>query len=388
MKGKVMPTLRNPFKSSESADWAHMAKERGRRDGKSEKPGPNWGAQSVPFLIELHKRAIERAKNLELRTRQDLGEAVKQTVSRDDRLRFLNSQIDLEMEKEHKLRKRADAIQQSIDGYAEENPIGRFARVRAIPDLVYWFILVLLASGEVFITAPALVELFNELQWIAYVIAAAAGLLTVVFAHIVGISLKMKLDRQKPQEAWVVKTLIPLSGIVFMAVLSLAFLRSGQVLLQLANFNVLTSEWSKRLFLIIFFVFLQLAFIGIAAKLAFLHYSQQEHELRKAKRALARVEKARKKYTDEISKLASQSFLSLDLIEIAKEELKAKIALIGSNYAAAAAVYCDSNIHARRDEIDASHPSLLPPSFDYSADSFEDLQELARSYASRTISDA
>lgn len=193
----------------------------------------------------------------------------------------------------------------------------------------------------------------------------------------------MKLDRQKPQEAWVVKTLIPLSAIVLMAVISLAFLRSGQVLLQLANFNVLTSEWSKRLFLIVFFVFLQLAFIGIAAKLAFLHYSQQEHELRKAKRELKKVERVRKKYTDEYSKISSQSFLSLDLIEIAKEELKAKIALIGSNYAAAAAIYCDANIHARRDEIDASHAALIPPVFDYQADSFEDLQELARSYASR-----
>ena len=378
-----MPAIRNPFRKDSSGDWAKLARERGRRDGKSEKPSPSWGSHSVPFLIELHKRALERAKNLELQTRQEMGGAVHQTVSRDDRLVFLDTQISLEMQKEKKLRDRAEAIQHSIDGYAEENPIGRFARVRAIPDVIYWAILVLLASGEVFITAPALVELFNELQWIAYVIAAAAGLLTVVFAHIVGISLKMKLDRQKPQEAWVVKTLIPLSAIVLMAVISLAFLRSGQVLLQLANFNVLTSEWSKRLFLIVFFVFLQLAFIGIAAKLAFLHYSQQEHELRKAKRELKKVERVRKKYTDEYSKISSQSFLSLDLIEIAKEELKAKIALIGSNYAAAAAIYCDANIHARRDEIDASHAALIPPVFDYQADSFEDLQELARSYASR-----
>jgi hypothetical protein len=375
-----MPALRNPFRRERSREWTQLARERGRRDGKSEKPGPTWGSQSVPFLIELHKRAIERAKNLEL------GGAVHRTVSRDDRLSYLRAQISMELEKENKLRSRAEAIQQSIDGYAEENPIGRFARVRAIPDFVYWTILLLLASGEVFITAPALVELFNELKWIAYLIAAAAGLLTVVFAHIVGISLKMKLDRQKPQEAWVVKTLIPLAAIVLIAVISLAFLRSGQVLLQLANFNVLTSEWSKRLFLIVFFVFLQLAFIGIAAKLAFLHYSQQEHELRKAKRSLNKVEKVRKKYSDEYSKISSESYLSLDLIEVAKEELKAKIALIGSNYAAAAAVYCDANIHARRDEIDASHPSLIPPVFDYEPDSFGDLQELAKSYASRKTS--
>lgn len=380
-----MPRLANFLRRKESSDWSNLARERGRRDGKSEKPGPNWGEQSVPFLLELHKKAIERAKNLELVTRQDLGTAVRQTVERDDRLAFLKSQILIEGQKTEKLRTRAENIQQEIDGYAEENPIGRFARVRAIPDSVYWSILLILASGEVFVTAPALVSLFNELEWIAYVIATAAGLLTVVYAHIVGISLKMKLDRQKPQENWVIKTLIPLSGFVLMAILSLAFLRSGQVLGDLADFNILTQEWSKRVFLVFFFVFLQLSFIGVAAKLAFLHYSQQEHELRKAKRELAKVEKVRKKLTDEYSQISTQSFLSEDLINIAKEELKAKIALISSNYEAAAAIYCDSNIHARRDEINASHPALIAPVLSYEPDDFADLKELAREYASREV---
>ncbi len=375
-------------KQAVDSEWIRLAKERGRRDGKSEKPGPGWGNQSVPFLLELHKRAIERAKNLELRTRQELGDSVRQSVQRDDRLKFLNSQLALEAAKENRLRVRAESIQESIDGYAEENPIGRFARVRAIPDSVYWVILAILASGEVFVTAPALVELFNKLEWIAYVIAAAAGLLTVVFAHIVGISLKMKLDRHEPQENWVIKTLIPLTFVVFMAVISLAFLRSGQVLGQLANFNILTEEWSKRLFLIVFFVMLQLAFIGIAAKLAFLHYSQQEHELRKAKRELRKVEKERKKLTDEFSTIATQSFLSEDLIDISREELRAKIDLIASNYAAATAVYCDSNIHARRDEINASHAALIPPVLNYEPDDFADLRELARNYAAKEVPQA
>lgn len=234
-------------------------------------------------------------------------------------------------------------------------------------------------------TAPALVELFNELEQIAYVIAVAVGLLTVVFAHILGISLKMKLDRHKPQENWVIKTLIPLSMVVFVAVVSLAFLRSGQVYEQLANFNILTSDWAKRLFLIVFFVFLQLAFIGIAAKLAFLHYSQQEHELRKTRRALRKVENARKKLSEEFSTLATQSYLSEDLIDISREELRAKIDVIASNYAAAAAIYCDSNIHARRDEIDASHPALIPPVLNFEPDEFADLRELSRNYASKDI---
>lgn len=375
------------FLSKESKwTWNKLASERGRRDGKSEKPTTEWGADSVPFLIELYKRAMERAKILQSETRVSLGNAIRQAVSRDDRLLFLESQISFQNLKAEGTIKRANAIQAQIDGYVEENPVGRFARLRAIPDLVYFPVLFLLASGEILITAPALIDLFNDLEWIAYIIAAAVGLLTVVFAHILGISLKMKLDRQRPQEGWVVKLLIPLSIVVFTAVVILAILRAGQTLDKLANFNVVTNELGQKVFLFGFFLFLQLAFIGVAAMLAFLHHSQLEHELRAVKRELKSLEKARKSLVDEYDSIASQSFLSEDIIRVAREELVARIEVIESNYAAAAAIYCDSNIHARRDAIDAAHISMIPPRFDFKVDTFEDLIALSSNYGSTSTS--
>ena len=179
--------------------WNKLAVERGRRDGKSEKPTLEWKANSVPFLIELYKRAMERANVLQRDTRQSLGNSIREAVGRDDRLVFLNSQIAYESGRAKSAQGRAEKIQMQIDGYVEENPIGRFARLRAIPDIAYFPVLLLLASGEVLITAPALIDLFNDYEVVAYIIAGAAGLLTVVFAHILGISLKMKLDRHRPQ---------------------------------------------------------------------------------------------------------------------------------------------------------------------------------------------
>jgi hypothetical protein len=371
------------FLSKESKwTWNKLASERGRRDGKSEKPTTAWGANSVPFLIELYKRAMERAKILQSDTRVNLGNAVRQAVSRDDRLIFLESQISFQNLKAEGSIQRANSIQAQIDGYVEENPVGRFARLRAIPDVVYFPVLLLLASGEVLITAPALIELFNDLEWVAYIIAGAVGLLTVVFAHILGISLKMKLDRHRPQEGWVIKLLIPLSTVVFTAVIILAILRAGQTLEEIADFNVVTSDLGKKLFLFGFFLILQLAFIGVAAMLAFLHHSQLEHDLRTVKRELKALEKARKALVDEYDSIASQSFLSEDIIRVAREELVARIEVIESNYAAAAAIYCDSNIHARRDAIDAAHVSMIPPKFDFQVDTFEDLIHLSSSYGS------
>ena len=371
------------FLSKESKwTWNRLASERGRRDGKSEKPTTEWGANSVPFLIELYKRAMERAKILQSETRINLGDAIRQAVSRDDRLIFLKSQISFHNSKAEGTIKRADSIQAQIDGYVEENPVGRFARLRAIPDVVYFPVLFLLASGEVLITAPALIDLFNDLEWVAYIIAGAVGLLTVVFAHILGISLKMKLDRHRPQEGWVIKLLIPLSTVVLTAVVILAILRAGQTLDKLANFNVVSSALGQKIFLFGFFLILQLAFIGVAAMLAFLHHSQLEHELRAVKRELKALEKARKALVDEYDSIASQSFLSEDIIRVAREELVARIEVIESNYAAAAAIYCDSNIHARRDAIDAAHVSMIPPKFDFQVDTFKDLVQLSSNYGS------
>jgi hypothetical protein len=325
---------------------------------------------------------MERAKILQSDTRTTLGNAIRQAVSRDDRLIFLRSQISFQNSKAEGTINRANAIQGQIDGYLEENPVGRFARLRAIPDVVYFPVLLLLASGEVLITAPALITLFNDTEEVAYIIAAAVGLLTVVFSHILGISLKMKLDRHRPQEGWVIKLLIPLSAVVFIAVVILALMRAGQTLEELSDFNVLSSNWSKKLFLFGFFLFLQLAFIGVAAMLAFLHHSQLEHDLRTVKRQLKALEKARKALVDEYDSLASQSFLSQDIIKVAREELVARIEVIESNYAAAAAIYCDSNIHARRDAIDAAHVSMIPPKFDFQVDTFEDLVLLSSNYGS------
>jgi hypothetical protein len=369
------------FLSKESKwTWNKLAAERGRRDGKSEKPTTEWGANSVPFLIELYKRAMERAKILQSETRINLGNAIRQAVSRDDRLIFLQTQISFQNSKAEGTIRRANSIQAQIDGYVEENPVGRFARLRAIPDVVYFPVLLLLASGEVLITAPALIDLFNDLEWVAYIIAGAVGLLTVVFAHILGISLKMKLDRHRPQEGWVIKLLIPLSTVVITAVVILAVLRAGQTLDKLANFNVIASDLGQKIFLFGFFLILQLAFIGVAAMLAFLHHSQLEHELRAAKRELKAMEKASKALVDEYDSIASQSFLSEDIIRVAREELVARIEVIESNYAAAAAIYCDSNIHARRDAIDAAHVSMIPPKFDFQVDTFKDLIDLSSNY--------
>jgi len=357
--------------------WNSLAASRGARDGKGEKPNQSWPANSVPFLNELNTRALEKAQNLILSTRTELNNAVIESIQRDDQLRLLKSQGENEARHLEEADVRVKIFQEAVDGYKEENTVGKFARIRSIPDFFYYPVLVLLAAGEVFLTAPALVKLFGDIVVFAWTVAVAVGFLTVVGAHIIGLSLKLKLDRQRPQEGWVIKMLYPFSTILLLAVIVIGYVRSAQALNALQNFNIIESNFWRRVFLIFFFVLLQLSFIAVAIMLSFLHYSKSEHDLRQAKQEYKKAKKIHDGLMEKFQELASKSFITQEIVNIEREKLASTIKLIETEYLAACSVYVDGNIHARRDELNGAHVSLIPPAFNISVDEFADLKAIA-----------
>lgn len=357
--------------------WNSLAASRGARDGKGEKPTESWPANSVPFLNELNTRALKKAQNLILSTRTALNNSVIESIQRDDQLQLLEAQSEIETRQLDEINSRVKIFQEVVDGYREENTVGKFARIRAIPDFFYYPVLLLLAAGEVFLTAPALVKLFGDIEFFAWTVAVAVGFLTVVGAHIIGLSLKLKLDRQRPQEGWVIKMLYPFSTVLLLAVVVVGYVRSAQALGALQNFNIIESEIGRRIFLIFFFVFLQLAFISVAIMLSFLHYSKSEHDLKDAKREYKKIKKSHSKLMKRYQELASTSFITQEKVDIEREKLLSSIKLIETEYLAACSVYVDGNIHARRDEMNGAHISLIPPKFEISVDDFSDLKSIA-----------
>jgi hypothetical protein len=290
---------------------------------------------------------------------------------------LLSAQLAVEERRVSEAENRVKIFQEAVDGYKEENSVGKFARIRSIPDFFYYPVLVLLALGEVFLTAPALVKLFGDIEIFAWTVAVAVGFLTVVGAHIIGLSLKLKLDRQRPQEGWVIKMLYPFSAILFAAVVVVGYVRSAQALTALQNFNIIESQFWRRVFLVLFFVLLQLAFIAVAIMMSFLHYSKSEHDLGEAKKQYQAIKKAQDTRIKEYQTLSSRSFITEDVVEIEREKLISSIKLIETEYLAACSIYVDANIHARRDELNGAHVSLVPPKFSIVVDEFNDLKKIA-----------
>jgi hypothetical protein len=192
--------------------------------------------------------------------------------------------------------------------------------------------------------------------------------------------LKLRLDRQRPQENWV-KNISVLLGIGLITVIAfLAILRAGQTAggASTALENILgREEFVRSTYLVLLFFTMQLAFLIVGTVMAFLHYSPLAHQLHSAKRALLWDKAKLKRIQKRLAKLGSDLYLNREIVNAEIESIKAKIQLLGAEYVAICSSYKTANIHSRRDELNASHASMEEPVFVFEVNQFEDILQLA-----------
>lgn len=356
------------------------AQESGARDGKAEIPSEVWGSGSVPFFIETLAEYQKRAKDLILNSRGQLNAKIDAILGRAKEIHFLEKELVNQETYVSKREARIQDIKDTLNGYKEEQPIGRFARVQAVSSLVHFPVLLVLAAGEYFVTKDAVIKIIGGEGLEPETVAVAVALLTVMGAHLVGTLLKMKLDRQRPQENWVKRLTVTLIMSLFSVVVFLAILRaantadgkSASLQRVVGKEDVFTV-----LFLIFFFFLLQAAFLITGSVMAFLHYSPISHELHSSKRSLILEKRKVKSTQKQLAKLGSDLFLSRELVNAEIESIRAQVELLGAEYVAICSSYKTSNIHARRDELDASHPAMQEPNFLFEVNQFDDVIELA-----------
>lgn len=356
------------------------AQESGARDGKAEIPSEVWGSGSVPFFIETLAEYQKRAKDLILNSRGQLNAKIDAILGRAKEIHFLEKELVNQETYVSKREARIQDIKDTLNGYKEEQPIGRFARVQAVSSLVHFPVLLVLAAGEYFVTKDAVIKIIGGEGLEPETVAVAVALLTVMGAHLVGTLLKMKLDRQRPQENWVKRLTVTLIVSLFSVVVFLAILRaantadgkSASLQRVVGKEDVFTV-----LFLILFFFLLQAAFLITGSVMAFLHYSPISHELHSSKRSLILEKRKVKSTQKQLAKLGSDLFLSRELVNAEIESIRAQVELLGAEYVAICSSYKTANIHSRRDELDASHPAMQEPDFRFEVNQFDDIIELA-----------
>ena len=350
-------------KSSSSVNNVMLAeaRRRGKRDGKNEVPRQDWGVGSVPYLGQLNKQFISLASSMILKFEQlqEQREALKISSAQTE----LQEEVKLKLVQEELSRAREDMerAQKIVDGSDDEAPLGRFARIRLINNNLYGFFLLVLGSGEFLITAPALRFLLGDNSASANLVAFAVSVLSMAAAHVIGISLKTKLDRSRPQTKLVTVILSIVVSLLVVSVLYLSYIRAAKGIGVAGNLAEIPT--SLRLeFLWGLYTILQFTFIAVGSYLSFMHHSETESALGKAKRyyfyrryLANRMEKKRRKQGASVA----EANLSMEkLVEQEKVVLESRLNLLSAQYREVCAVYRDSNIHNRRDELDGAHPAL------------------------------
>jgi hypothetical protein len=270
-----------------------------------------------------------------------------------------------------------------LDGYKEENPVGRFARTKLIGDVVYPVVLTVLAIGEIFVTLPALVQLFGSGKAESRIIGVAVGILPVAGAHILGIFLKSRLDRQRPQEPWLKNFYLSIFILIIGAIIALGILRAGITEGALQDFTIVGPGHTKQ-YLIFFFIFIQLAFFSVATGLSFMHYSPSAEAHKNAKKESKILKDEEKVLKGSLLGYKSKSSISVDEVDAQIRSLTSEIEILQKEYEIAVSIYREANIHSRRDEIDGSHPALQAPIMEVDLDKFQDVYSSIKKVPSRT----
>jgi hypothetical protein len=265
-------------------------------------------------------------------------------------------------------------VQAKLDGGAEEVPMAKFARIRLISNTFYLPFLFLLFIGEFTITAPAFRILLGEKSGPALIVTLAVSGLSVGAAHILGIFFKSLFDRNRPKSG-VYNTMFTVVGVLLIGTITLlSNIRARNSVLTSGNLTGM-SENGKIFYLWTFYTLLQLTFVGVGIAISFMHYSEIESAVTRAKRKVWFLRNLQNRRNSK--KLKSGASVEESDIDTSKmlnrelEVLESKKILLRAQYEEAVAVYRDANIQSRRDEMSGAHPSLQASELDFRTSGLE-----------------
>lgn len=344
------------------------ARKHGRRDGKNQVPRQDWGKASVPYLIQLQRQYAAYGRELDLDLEQKKLDIENQKVNA--------ARLEIqEKGKEGVLAKnlvRAEAdlarVQAQLDGSIEEVPMAKFARIRMISNFLYVPFLILLFIGEFTITAPAFRVLLGEKKVSATIVTFAVSWLSVGAAHILGVYLKSQFDRSRPKSGIYNAIFGVVAAFLTSTIVFLSYIRASNSALTAGNLTEIPENWRVE-FLWAFYTVLQLTFVIVGTTISFMHYSEIESAVLHAKRKVWFLRKLQERRDTKKSKSGSSVEESeLDLTKVLDRELEvleSKKILLRAQYEEVNAIYRDSNINSRRDEMSGDHPSLQALELDF-----------------------
>lgn len=320
-----------------------LARRRGRSHGRQGLPNHEWSGGPVPYLETLHSSYSQQIEQLDQKLRIVEGQSI--TSEEEDVADKQSQEYQiLQSEQERSLYEtQLTKLLHEKTGAANENPTGKAARNRHIPLWVYLSALFALVIGEFFVTLPAVELLLNDDLWKAYIITASLAILSIIAAHIIGLTFKIAIDRDRPQpsaQRWGAGIL---GGFVILVVLMLSSLRSGSV----SGVPVKLGLASDRVFGTVLFFLIQMTFIICAVALSYYNHSENESDISRTKRKIKQLTKKIRSLTRS-RLIPGRGNLTPEKKVVQEKAIVTHMRLLEGEYRELCSIYRGSNLLAQK----------------------------------------
>ena len=331
------------------------ARRKGRSHGRQGLPNSEWTGGPVPYLETLHAIYSQKIETLQQSLRITEGQSI---TSEEEDVADKQSQEYLIAQTEQERAMYENQLNQLLSektGLENENPTGKAARSRHIPIWLYSIALVVLGIGEYFVTLPAVEILLNDENFRAYLITVSFSALSILAAHIIGLTFKIDIDRDKPQPAtqkWGA-AIIGL-GLSFV-VLFLSAIRSKGINSVPVKFGM-----SDKVFGTVLFFTIQVTFILCAIALSYYNHSEIESEISRTKRKI-------KKLTSKIRSLTRSRLIpgrgnmTPEKREVQIKAIVTHMRLFQAEYKELSSIYRGANLLAQKVSFNAPGAGLIEP---------------------------
>ena len=344
-----MKTLFNSFFRAK-----RKARRRGRSHGRQGLPSQEWTGGPVPYLESLHAEYGQKIEVLDQSLRIVEGQSI--TSEEEDSADKQSQEYQIaQSEQERSLyENQLTSLLQAKTGELNENPTGKAARHRHIPIWVYLSALGALIIGEFFVTLPAVELLLGDEQWKAFIITASLAILSIVAAHIIGLTFKIAIDRDSPQPVGQIWAAGIVGFFMVVVVLMLSSLRSGSV----SSVPVRLGLGSDAAFGTILFFFIQITFILCAIALSYYNHSEIESEISRAERKI-------KSLTNKIRGLSrarlipGRGNLTPEKRVVQVKAIVTNMRLLENEYRELCAIYRGANLLAQKVAFTTPGPGLI-----------------------------
>jgi uncharacterized membrane protein YciS (DUF1049 family) len=343
--------MKNPFSAHSRS--VRRARKKGRHHGKSNHPHETWGDTPVPYLEKLHAQFSAKIHELQNEWRIYQGQSV--TLTEEDTANKSAQVYEVAtLEAERSLyEEQIKKLLEEKHGLPNENPVGKAARTRVVSLPLYWVAISMLAIGEYLVTLPAVAKILNDEGLKGWLITASFSFLSIICAHIIGLTLKMQADRVNPQPRWQIWGMAILALFVTIVILLLSAIRSDSVQSVPFSFGLSMTAFGTLLFFVV-----QMSFVLSAMALSYFNHAEVEVQLDKSKRKVKRITRKIKRIS-KAKMIPGRTEMTPEKRRIQREALQSAMWQFEAEYRELCAEYRGANLLAQAEAMAATGHGLI-----------------------------